>query len=95
MLSFMSPSDVLLLVAERAKSRRLALNLSRNTLAEKSGVTAASIKRFEGTGEVSFASLLKISNVLGCLEYFEGAFAPHQTVSLEDVTKKHRERGRG
>ncbi len=94
MLSFMSPSDVMIHLAERAKSRRLAQNLSRKTLAEKSGVTEASIKRFEGTGEISFASLLKISNVLGCMEYFEGAFAPNQTISLADVTRKHRERGR-
>jgi len=64
-------------------------------LAEKSGVTEASIKRFESTGEVSFASLLKMANALGCMEYFEHAFAPEQRVSLEDVTKKPRARGRG
>ena len=95
MLSFISQLDVLLKVAERAKNLRLAQNLSRKTLAEKSGVTEASLKRFESTGEVSFASLLKISNVLGCMEYFEEAFAPNQTISLEEVAKKHRERGRG
>lgn len=95
MISFMSSSNVMLHVAERAKARRLTQNLSRKTLADKSGVTEASIKRFESTGEVSFVSLLKISNVLGCMEYFEGAFAPNEIVSLEEVIKKHRERGRG
>jgi transcriptional regulator with XRE-family HTH domain len=95
MLSFMSPSNVMFHVAERAKARRLTQNLSRKTLADKSGVTEASIKRFESTGEVSFVSLLKISNVLGCMEYFKEAFAPNEIVSLEEVIKKHRERGRG
>ncbi len=95
MLSFMSQKDVMLHVAARARERRLAQNLSRKTLAEKSGVTEASIKRFESTGEVSFASLLKIANALGCMEYFEQAFAPDEVVSLEELVKKQRERGRG
>ena len=95
MLSFMSHKDVAIHVAARARELRLAQNLSRKTLAEKSGVTEASIKRFESTGEVSFASLLKMANALGCMEYFEQAFAPEQRVSLEDVTKKPRARGRG
>ena len=95
MLSFMSSANVMLHVAGRARDRRLAQNLSRKTLAEKSGVTEASIKRFESTGEVSFLSLLKISNTLGCMEYFEQAFAPNEIVSLKDVVGKHRKRGRG
>jgi transcriptional regulator with XRE-family HTH domain len=95
MITFISKFDVAVHVAARARERRLAQNLSRKTLAEKSGVTEASIKRFESTGEVSFASLLKMANALGCMEYFEQAFAPEQRVSLEDVTKKPRARGRG
>ena len=42
-------------IAERFKGARLGLNLTRNTLAERSGVAAETIKRFESTGEVLIA----------------------------------------
>ena len=53
MISFISPEDAAIAIAERTRVRRLADNLSRKTLAEKSGVSEASIKRFETTGEIA------------------------------------------
>lgn len=60
----------------RFKNRRLALRLTRDGLAKRSGVSTSSIKRFEVTGQIALASLLKLSLVLGCLDSFEQLAQP-------------------
>ena len=82
-------------VAKRAKAMRLAQNLSQRSMAERSGVSLASLKRFEYTGEIAFASLLKVSVVLGCMDDFGALFAPREAVSIDEIAKKRRVRGRG
>ncbi len=94
MLTFISPHDCMLGVAKRAKELRLSQNLSRKTLAAKSGVSEPSIKRFESTGEIAFLSLLKIAHAMGCEEDFTKIFGPRPIISLEDVLQKPRMRGR-
>lgn len=93
-MSFISPEDTAQAIAQRTRASRLAANLSRKTLAEKSGVSEASIKRFETTGEIALASLLKIAFTLDCMQAFESIFAPKQIVSIADITAPTRSRGR-
>ena len=95
MLSLMDNNDMALHLAGRAKALRLGANFSQKTLAARSGVSEGSIKRFERSGEIALASLLKISVALGCLENFEPVFAPKATPSLAQLTKPQRARGRG
>ncbi len=94
MLSFKTPNDVAQQVAQQARSRRVAYNLSRETLAARSGVSAASIRRFETTGAIAFESLLKLAQVLDCMGTFEGLFPARDVVSLADITATPRLRGR-
>ena len=82
-------------VAKRAKAMRLAHNLSQRSMAKRSGVSEASLKRFEHTGEIAFASLLKVSAVLGCMDDFGALFAPREAVSIDEIAKPRRVRGRG
>ncbi|BCO25955.1 hypothetical protein MIZ03_0834 [Rhodoferax lithotrophicus] len=82
-------------VAKRAKAMRLAHNLSQKSLADRSGVSQASLKRFERTGEIAFIALLKISAVLGCMDDFSALFTPREAVSIDAITQKRRIRGRG
>ncbi len=82
-------------VASRAKAMRLAHNLSQRSLADRSGVSQASLKRFERTGEIALASLLKLSAALGCMDDFGALFAPRAVVSIDQITQKRRIRGRG
>ena len=58
-------------IAERFKARRLAMNLTQRELAERSGVTWASLKRFERQGLIALESLLKLAVVLDCLDDFD------------------------
>jgi transcriptional regulator with XRE-family HTH domain len=68
------PSDVLRELAERFRAARKRANLTQTTLAERSGISLGSIKRFEATGQVSLESLLKLSLVVGRLPDFDGLF---------------------
>jgi DNA-binding Xre family transcriptional regulator len=95
MLSFISPIDAAALMASRFKSRRLAENFSRTTLADKTGVSEASIKRFETTGEIALVSLLKLAYALDCMHEFDSVCLPKDIISINDVSKKKRARGRG
>lgn len=71
-------------LVEREKQRRKKMHLSQRDLADKSGVSYASIRRFESIGEISFNSLLKIANALDCLEDFNSIFKMPVVKSLKD-----------
>lgn len=71
-------------LVEREKLRRKKMKLSQRDLANKSGVSYASIRRFESIGEISFNSLLKIANALDCLEDFNSVFKMPVVKSLKD-----------
>ena len=71
-------------IVERAKKKRKQLKISQKELSEKSGVTYASIRRFEVTGEISLTSLLKIAHALDALKDFENLFKGQVITSLKD-----------
>ena len=66
-----TPRDVQRELAGRFKARRLALNLTQEGLAARSGVSWSSLKRFERTGLIALDSLLKLALVLDCLGDFD------------------------
>lgn len=61
-------------IVDNIKKRRKEKKISQKELSIRSGVTYASIRRFETTGEISFSSLLEIANTLDCLENFNQLF---------------------
>ena len=91
-ITFQSPDRLLKTVAAHAKAQRLAANLTRRTLAEKSGVAEASIKRFETIGQISFHSLLKLAFALNCMDDFSRLFVekPPQTIAELQTTTRRR-----
>ncbi len=95
---FMSPIEVAKKVAEQAKEKRLSLNLSQKSLAEKSGVSLAVLKKFEQTGKVSFESILKLALILDSIAEFSELFKPlpatHFTTLDTLLKQKNRKRGR-
>ena len=71
-------------LVERVKKKRKQMKLSQKQLSQKSGVTYASIRRFETTGEISLSSLLKIAHALDSLKDFENIFKGQAITSLKD-----------
>lgn len=70
------PRDILQEMALKHRQLRKQQKLTQAQLAERSGVSLGSIKRFERTGKVSFEALLKLAQILGRLGDFESLFAP-------------------
>ena len=81
-------------IAKVVRELRLSNNLSRKTLSMKSGVSDASIKRFELEGEISFSSLLKLVSALNCLSNFESIFLMQDIGWNSSAAKTNRVRGR-
>jgi transcriptional regulator with XRE-family HTH domain len=94
MLSIMllPPADILAAIGQRAKDARLALGLTRKTLAERSGVPEPTIKRFETTGYIGTAAMVQIAIALDMAMDLEGLFFPKPIRSVKDISKK-RQRG--
>jgi len=59
---------------KRFKKRRKELGFSQKVLAMRSGVSYASIRRFESSCEISLSSLLKLADALGTLDEFNNLF---------------------
>lgn len=75
------PTDLLLEIAEKHKHLRKNAGYSQRELAERSGVSLGSIKRFEQTGLISLESLLQLAAVLDRLTDFETVFNPPEDFS--------------
>lgn len=80
-------------LAQRFKQQRLLKNFSRKTLSEQAGVSYASLKKFETTGEISLASLVSLANCLGKIDEIEKILF-HIVPQNEDELK-HMDRQRG
>lgn len=89
-------------LAARAKTRRLALNLTQAGLELRSGVSLGTIKLFERTGKISLESLVKITIALGVSDDFGLLFVsndaseprPIAVLLKEADTNNTRKRGR-
>lgn len=69
-----TPFQVQLELAERFRKIRKSKKLSQSQLADKSGVSYGSIRRFEYTGQISLESLLKIAHLFDRLDDFDSIF---------------------
>ena len=71
-------------LVKRVKQRRKELGITQRDLATRSGVSYGSLKRFEATGEISLAFLVKIGNAMQCLEDFNQLFGAKKVTNLKD-----------
>ena len=69
----------------RIKKRRKEMKISQKDLARISGVTYASIRRFEETGDISIANLLKIANAFNKLDDFNYLFNEPIIMKIKDL----------
>lgn len=69
----------------REKAARKAKKFTQKRLAERTGVSYGSIRRFEQTGEISLLSLVKIANALDCLEDFNELFKKPPVTDIRNL----------
>lgn len=80
-----TPKEISMKIAANMRSRRKERKLSMEKLAEISGVSYGSVRRFESTGEIALMSLLKIAEVLGSTEEFYTLFSKAAPSSIEEI----------
>lgn len=85
-----TPEEIDLVVAANAKKLRKRLGISQQKLSEVSGVSYASIKRFEATGNISFLSLTKIAIALDAVNGIKLIFTDVLYKSIQEVINEQR-----
>jgi len=93
-IEYKTPAQILQDIGLRAKSARLRDNMSRKTLADKAGVSEASLKRFETTGQVSLSSLVQLLMALDRLAELDELLAEKTPLSVRELNDTQRQRGR-
>jgi transcriptional regulator with XRE-family HTH domain len=84
-IQLQTPEEVGRTLARRVKELRLLAGWKQATLAARSGVTLASLKRFEYTGKASLENLLRLCHALGRLDEFDQLLRPPAAQSLAEL----------
>ena len=82
-----TPDEIMRSISQRVKERRLEKNFTQMTLASRAGLTLASYRRFETTGEISFRSLVMIALALDMTSEFETLFSTPTYQSIDQLLK--------
>ena len=80
-----TPNEIAKNLAEKIKKQRKKLKISQQELAQKSGVSLGSIKRFETKNEISLQSFIKIAIALDLDGDFESLFSTKTYTSIDEV----------
>ena len=80
-----TPNEIAKSLAEKIKERRKKLKISQEVLAQKSGVSLGSIKRFETKYEISLQSYIKIAIALDVDGELENLFTTKTYTSINEV----------
>ena len=94
LLNLTTPEETGRVLGGRIRELRLQQDWSRETLATRAGVTAASLKRFENTGQASLDLVLRVAFALGRLGDFEGLLTPPAASTLAELERQTRIRPR-
>jgi transcriptional regulator with XRE-family HTH domain len=89
-----SPQELVRLVAERAKARRLKLGRRQADLAEAAGLALSTIQRFESGRDIGFEALAKIALALGAEDGLAALFPEPEVRSIDEVLRGQRKRKR-
>ena len=87
MISFITTSEAQEAIAHNLQEQRINRGLTQTGLAKRSGVSVATLRKFEQKGQISLESYLKLLIALGNLDRFLEATKPEQKSfnSIDDV----------
>lgn len=87
------PMEIQKEIARKEKERRKEKGLTQEELARRAGLSLSSLRRFEQTGEISFASLVRIGSVLDDEKAFLDLFAPQEYQTMKELLDAKRRKG--
>lgn len=83
-----TPYEISMQIAQRHRALRKRQKISQKEMAERSGVSLGSLKRFERSGKISLESLLKLAHLLGRLSDFDKVLVEKENpVNIERLFK--------
>lgn len=82
-----TPIEIAKSLADRIKEHRKKLKISQEVLAQKSGVSLGSIKRFETKYEISLQSFIKIAIALDLDNNFKSLFTAKTYTTIDEIIK--------
>ena len=85
--------DIMMQVAEDFRKRRVEKNITRQRMAELSGVPLSTLARFEQKGLIGFESLIKLAMALGYTSEIKNLFATPKFSTMEELTQIRRKTG--
>lgn len=77
-------------IADRIRNIRKRRKISQEKLANLSGVSYGSVKRFETTGQISLLSLTRIAMALGIADELRNIFMQVPYQNIEEVLNENR-----
>jgi len=82
-----TPNEINRIVAQNIVNLRKRKKITQKELAKRSGVSYASIRRFESEGEISLLSLSKIAIILDVSDELENLFTEVPFESIEEMLR--------
>lgn len=86
--------DISMKMANDFRARRIEKNLTREQVAEKSGVAVSNIIRFEQKGLISLKNLIGIAMALGYTSEIKNIFEQPKYSTMEELSQIRRNAGK-
>ena len=86
--------DIARALAEDFRKRRVEKNLTREQVAEKSGVAVSNIVRFEQKGLVSLKNLISIAMAMGYTSEVKNIFSEPKYSTMEELSQIRKNTGK-
>lgn len=83
--------DLLAALGQRIKARRLALDLTQQAAAERSGVAYRTWRRMEGEGKASIEDLVRAAVALRCENDLARLFPEPAAASMDELLERQRQ----
>lgn len=81
-------------IADNFRSRRIEKNITRQRIADMSGVPISNITRFEKKGLISLKSLIKLAMALGYTSEIKNLFSEAKFDTMEELEIIRRKQGK-
>lgn len=87
-----NPEDIAMQVAENFRRRRVEKNITRQRVAELSGVPLSTVARFERTGLIAFDSLVSLAMSIGFTAEVKGLFGTPKFSTMAELDMINRKK---
>ncbi len=89
-----SNSEIAMSIANDFRKRRIEKNLTREMMAQQSGVPLGTLSRFEQKGLISLKNLISLAVTLGYTSELKGIFSQPKYSTMEELIEIRKNAGR-